>query len=520
MTTQHIPVLLIAIPLLVAFVIPIINRFGGTGKALRDIVALIAVLLNSAMAFVLGFRVFGTGPATYVLGGEKTAITMPSGNMVPIRILLNVDAFGALIAISCSVVAVAAMIYSLRFMKKQERLGKYYALAMLVLASINGMLLTGDLFNLFVFLEILSLSSAGLIAFWRDDDEAPEAAFKYILISTVASLFVLFAVGMFYGQYGVLNIAKLATVISYGLLDKVALCLLIAGFAMKCGAAPLHMWVPDAYGRSLAAVTALFVVISQVSLYALIKIVFVLFGITLNLDAVGWIMISLGVVSMVVGIFMALPQKDIKRLMAYQSVSQTGYMLLGIGVGLVVLADPEALAGFGIGAINGGIFHIVNHAIYKSLLFLAAGAIFYRLGTRNLDEMGGLASRMPWTTVLFAIGALAIAGVPPFNGFSSKLMIYISVFKFSPILSIIAIVVSVLTLALFMKVIYVGFLRPAKHSKKDVKEVPALMLVAMVLLGVLVVVIGLFPGLFVDNFIQPATQALIDQAGYVGAVIP
>jgi multicomponent Na+:H+ antiporter subunit D len=306
----------------------------------------------------------------------------------------------------------------------------------------------------------------------------------------------------------------------YGLLDKVALCMLIAGFAMKCGAAPLHMWVADAYSRSTAAVTALFVVISQVSLYALIKTVFILFGVTLNMAVVGWLLILLGIASMIIGIFMALPQKDIKRLMAYQSVSQTGYMLLGLGVGLAVLADPEALASFGLGAINGGVFHIVNHALYKSLLFLAAGAIFYRLGTRNMDEMGGLASRMPWTTVLFVVGALAIAGLPPFNGFASKLMIYISVFKFNPLLSIIAIVVSILTLALFMKVFYVVFLRPVKSAGKGVKEVPKSMLAVMVLLGVLVVVLGLFPGLFVDNFIQPATNALIDQIGYVGAVIP
>jgi multicomponent Na+:H+ antiporter subunit D len=445
---------------------------------------------------------------------------MPSGNVVPIRILLEADGFGILIAISCSIVAVAAIVYSISFMKKSEGLGKHYALLMLVLASINGMLFTGDLFNMFVFLEILSLSSAGLIASWREDEEAPEAAFKYIVISTIASLFVLFAVGIFYGQYGVLNIAKLSTLLSYGILDKVALCMLFAGFAMKCGAAPLHMWVPDAYSRSPASVTALFVVISQVSLYALIRIMFTLFGMTLSLATVGWIVIVLGIVSMLVGIFMAFPQKDIKRMMAYQSVSQVGYMLMGIGVGIAVLASPEALGAFGKTAINGGLFHIVNHALYKGLLFLAAGAVFYCIGTRNMDEMGGLAKKMPVVSVLFFIGALAIAGLPPFNGFASKLMIYVSVFRFSPLLAILAIVVSILTLALFMKAFYLMFLRAPTGKMRFEGNVPKLMVVGMILLAVLVVVLGLFPGLFVDNLVQPATDALINQAGYVGAIIP
>jgi multicomponent Na+:H+ antiporter subunit D len=397
---------------------------------------------------------------------------------------------------------------------------------MLVLASINGMLFTGDLFNLFVFLEILSLSSAGLIASWREDEEAPEAAFKYIVISTVASLFVLFAVGILYGQYGVLNMAKLSTMIGYSLLDKAALCMLFAGFVMKCGSAPLHMWVPDAYSRSPASVTALFVVISQVSLYALIRVLFTLFGITLNLATLGWIVIVLGIISMLAGIFMAFPQKDIKRMMAYQSVSQAGYMLLAIGVGLAVLGNPEALDAFGISAISGGLFHIVNHALYKGLLFLAAGAIFYCIGTRDMDSMGGLAKKMPLTAVMFLVGSLAIAGIPPFNGFASKLMIYISVFKFSPLLAILAIVVSVLTLALFMKAFYLAFLRVPQASKKKMVaetasgKVPKLMIAGMLVLAVLVVLLGLFPGMFVENLVQPAAEALVSQTGYVGAVIP
>ncbi|MBW2967606.1 NADH:ubiquinone oxidoreductase [Candidatus Woesearchaeota archaeon] len=520
---QHLPVLIIALPLLAAFLIPLIDKVS---KTLRNIVAVLVVLLNAVMCFALRANVTRGMPATYVLGGEQTAIPLPSGSVLPIRILLTVDSFSILMAIACSLIALATIIYSLHFMRKSEsmgnsaRLGKYYALLMLVIASMNGMVLTGDLFNMFVFLEILSLSSSGLVTFWRKDEEAPEAAFKYLMISTIASLFVLFAIGMLYGQYGALNIAALSQMIQYSMLDKVALCMLLAGFAMKCGAVPMHMWVPDTYSRAPAAITALFVVISQVSLYALIRIVFTVYGLTLNLHAVGWTLIVLGMISMLVGVFMAIPQNDIKRLMAYQSVSQTGYMLLGIGVGLAVLSDPQALSSYGVDAINGGVFHIFNHALYKALLFMTAGAIFYAIGTRNMNEMTGLAKKMPMTTILFIIGALAIAGIPPFNGFASKFIIYESVYRFSPILSIIALIVSVLTLAIFIKAFYAAFLRPTRKDMSAVREVPVFMMASMIFIAVLVIIIGLFPGFFVENFIQPATSALINQAGYTGVVLP
>ncbi|MBW2965120.1 NADH:ubiquinone oxidoreductase, partial [Candidatus Woesearchaeota archaeon] len=188
--------------------------------------------------------------------------------------------------------------------------------------------------------------------------------------------------------------------------------------------------------------------------------------------------------------------------------------------GLAVLADPAQLESFGKAAMTGGIFHIINHALYKSLLFLTAGAVFYKLGTRDMNRMGGIASKMPVTTVLFLIGALAIAGMPPFNGFASKLLIYTSVFKFSPALSIIAMVVSILTLASFMKVLYAAFLRPAAAGVKLKGEAPPLMLAGMIFLALLIVIIGLFPGYVIDNLVQPATQALINHAGYVGAVLP
>ncbi|GAI80099.1 unnamed protein product, partial [marine sediment metagenome] len=217
-----------------------------------------------------------------------------------------------------------------------------------------GMVFTGDMFNFFVFLEIHCIASVALISFRGVDyGEPAEAGFKYMVVSSISALTVLFVAGIFYGQYGLLNFAALARVIKYSQLDKIALSLLIPVLAMKAGAVPMHMWVPDAYGEAPAPITMMLIVASQVCLYALFRIVFSLYNLKLNTLAVGWVIIIFGLLSMFVGVTMAVIQKDVKRLMAYHSVSQIGYMLLGVGVGLAVLADPVALKEYGITAMEG-----------------------------------------------------------------------------------------------------------------------------------------------------------------------
>ena len=260
---------------------------------------------------------------------------------------------------------------------------------------------------------------------------------------------------------------------------------------------------------------------SQASLYGLFRILYTLYGDLLQFSwaTFGWFLIVLGILSMFIGVTMAIPQKDVKRLMAYHAVSQTGYMLLGVGVGLAVLGNADALAKYGKTAMAGGLFHIINHAMYKGLLFLTAGAVFYRCGTRNLNKLGGLGHTMPWTMVFFMIGALAIAGVPPFNGFASKLLIYESVFRFSPFLSIIAMIVSILTLASFVKVFHSMFMGPPRAEFAAAREVPAPMFIGMAILALFVVVAGLAPQPFIEHMINPAVDALVDRAGYIAAIL-
>jgi len=233
---------------------------------------------------------------------------------------------------------------------------------------------------------------------------------------------------------------------------------------------------------------------------------------------VGWIIIIFGLLSMFVGVTMAVFQTDVMRFMSYHAISQLGYMWAGVGVGLAVLGNPKALSTYGRMAISGGIFHILNHALYKPLLFLTGGALFHRTGTRDLNKMGGLAHKMKWTSILYIIGTLSISGIPPLNGFSSKLLIYESVYHFNPILAIIGMLVSVITLASFTKAFYSAFLGAGLPKYKDVKEVPKSMIIGMSILGLGIIFVSLFPGLIVNWIIHPAADALINQAAYISGI--
>ena len=516
---RHLPALLIATPLLAAFLMPIL---GSAGPKIRNAWVLFGALATAAVGFALACKVFSGGTVLYVFGAAAphAVIPMDSGG-IPVRIVFQIDALGALMVALSSLSALAVVVYSLAAESRNSGLDTFYAMLFLLVAGVLGMVSTGDVFTFFVFLEISSLAGAALVAFRIDKGFAVEAGLKYALVSTLGALAVLTAVGILVGQYNALNLATLASRIQFSTLDMIALVLLAVPLAMKCGSVPMHFWTPDAYSAAPSSVTAFLVVSSQASLYGLFRILFTLYGDLLRFDwsAFGWFLIVLGVLSAFVGVTMAIPQKDVKRLMAYHSVSQTGYMLLGAGVGLAVLGKIDVLDAYGKTAIAGALFHMFNNALYKGLLFLTAGAVFLRAGTRNLNRLGGLGHSMPWTMGFFMVGALAIAGIPPFNGFASKLLIYESVFRFSPLLSVLAMVVSVLTLASFVKVFHAMFMGPPRAEFAHAREVPAPMIAGMALLAAAIVVSGLLPQVFVDRMVMPAVEALLDRAGYVAAIL-
>jgi len=380
-----------------------------------------------------------------------------------------------------------------------------------MVAGMNGVVLSGDIFNLFVFLEIASIASYALVGFGCGHEEF-EAAFKYMVLGSIASIFVLFGIGLVYGNTGTLNMAYISKAIQSSGLNAglgFALALFIVGFSLKAALVPFHAWLPDAHPSAPAPISAMLsgVLIKTLGVYALARVVFNIFGVSVS---VGWLLIVLGILSMVIGVFLAVGQWDLKRLLAYHSISQMGYVVLGLGIGALIMARGGELKWAAL-AILGGLFHMVNHAVFKSLLFLTSGSIEMATGTRQLKQLGGLAERMPVTRATCTLASAAISGIPPFNGFWSKLILVMATVQAGFYgLGAVTVIVSLITLISFLKVQRYVFLGELPENLREVEENGGSMLIAMVFLACLCVLMGLLllvPSLR-ESILEPAVTVL------------
>jgi multicomponent Na+:H+ antiporter subunit D len=502
--------LFVAVPLVMAFLLPM---FGRKGKAAAT------VLANLVTISLLVFAVASIG---------KTEVYEIGKWSIPLGINLVLDGLSSLLLLAISVVSAAAMLFSVRYMEQYTAKPKYLSLFLLMVAGMNGVVLSGDIFNLFVFLEIASLASYALVGFGCEHEEL-EASFKYMVLGTIASIFILFAIALIYGNTGTLNMAYISQTIQNSGLNlglKFALAMFIVGFGLKAALVPFHAWLPDAHPSAPAPISAMLsgILIKTLGVYALARVVFNIFGVSVT---IGWLLIVLGLLSMVAGAFLAVGQWDLKRLMAYSSISQIGYVILGIGLGGLIIAragndiNAEQLTWASL-AILGGLFHLINHAVYKSLLFLTSGSVEMATGTRQLKQMGGLAEKLPLTRATCTIASASIVGIPPFSGFWSKLILIIAAVQaqFYWIAAII-VFVSLCTLIMYLKVQRYVFLGELPENLQQVKENKGSMLIAMVFLACLCVLMGLLvlvPGLK-QAVLDPAVKVLTDGVRYSANVI-
>ncbi len=491
--------LFVAIPLVAAFLLPI---FGKRGKSAATVLANLVTVSLLVMAICsVGRR------GIYEIGNWS----------IPLGINLVLDGLSCLMLLTVSVVATAAMLFSARYMEQYTAKSKYLCLFLLMVAGMNGVVLSGDIFNLFVFLEIASIASYALVGFGCEHEEL-EASFKYMVLGSIASIFILFGVALVYGNTGSLNMAYVSRAIQASGLNTgltFALGLFITGFGLKAALVPFHAWLPDAHSSAPAPISAMLsgVLIKTLGIYALARVVFNVFGI-FSLPAIsvqmGWILVVLAMLSMVAGAFMAIGQWDLKRLLAYSSVSQIGYVVLGIGLGGLILATKKNETWASL-AILGGLLHLVNHAVYKSLLFLTSGSVEMSTHTRQLKDMGGLAEVMPVTRATCTIASASIVGIPPFSGFWSKLILVWAAAQ-AGFYWIAAVIVSVslCTLIMYLKLQRYVFLGELPERLQQVKEQKGSMLVAMVLLACLCTIMGLLvlvPGLR-TSVLDPAVEVL------------
>jgi multicomponent Na+:H+ antiporter subunit D len=386
-----------------------------------------------------------------------------------------------------------------------------------MVGGMNGVVLSGDLFNIFVFLEISVISAYALVAFGVEKNEL-EASFKYQVLGGIASFLILFGIGFIYWKTKTLNIADIKQAFSSGYEKKFYLfvqIMILSGFGLKAAIIPFHAWLPDAHSSAPSPISAMLsgVLIKAVGIYVIIRLFFNMFVIS---ESVAVLITTLGTLSMVIGVFLAIGQWDIKRLLAYHSISQMGYVVMSVGIGMILLSrgfKPEIATL----AIAGGLYHLVNHAAFKGLLFLNAGAIEYTIGTRDLKEMGGLAKSMPATAATSFIASMSISGIPPFNGFFSKLIIIIAaVLARFYLLAFLAVIVSIITLASFLKFQrYAFFNKSYNNNHKVIKEVPFPMVFSMVVLSIVCVVLSLLVIPEIRNAVlTPAIEILTSPVKY------
>ena len=376
-----------------------------------------------------------------------------------------------------------------------------------MMAGLNGVVLTGDLFNLFVFLEIASLASYALVAF-GGRSESFEAGFKYLVFGTLASFFLLFGIGLFYAQFGTTNMGLISQQIGGAEPSGIAILgvvMLIAGFALKGALVPFHAWLPDAYTAAPAQIPAMSsgAIIKILGVYALVRLLFTVMGMVPG-TPLSTAVVALGAISMVVGALLALGQSDFKRMLGWSSISQVGYIVIALGLG-----TPLGLIA--------GLFHLVCHATFKSLMFLNAGAIEQGAGTVDMRELGGLAKRMPITGTTSFVGAMSIAGLPPFGGFFSKLLIIWACVEASRYwLAFLAAAVGILTLGYFAKMLKETFFGEPSAKAARAHEAPAMMLIPTIVLAILCLATSM---LYFDKprqkFLAPAMESILFPKHYV-----
>lgn len=472
-------------------------------KRLADYLAFIATGVLAVMAVRMLFE----SPFIYKTGGW----------MPPWGILLVSDGLSSLMLVVINVISFLVIIFSLRYMTTYTAKPKYYSLFLLMIAGMNGVVITGDMFNLYVFLEIASIASYALVGFGCEREEL-EASFKYLILGGVASTAVLFGIAFLYSMTGTLNMPDLAQQLEVVGINRAVgfvIALFIMGFGLKASAVPFHAWLPDAHPSAPAPISAMLsgVLIKALGVYTIMRIMFHVIG---RNPMVASIMMFLGALSMVVAGLLAIGQYDFKRMLAYSSISQMGYVLIGLGLALNPEVDLLAAAM----GLLGSLFHLVNHAIFKSLLFLCSGAVEYRTGTRDLGRLGGLIRKMPVTSVTCSVGSLSISGIPPFNGFWSKLIIILALLKAGYLIyGTIAVAVGFITLIYFVKLQREVLFGKLPQALSKIREAPFAMTLPLVVLAILCIALGIVYPMVEHQLLEAAKDTLLDKTAFMDLIL-
>jgi multicomponent Na+:H+ antiporter subunit D len=402
--SQNLPALLIVVPMMLAPIAALVGR-----SAVAWAVATAACWWAFGASIVLLMRVMDSGVIIYSLGGWSA----------PIGIEYRIDLVSAFVAVIVATIGAIAVLYARMSIASEisdDRGPLFYAAFILSLTGLLGISITGDMFNVFVFLEISSLSAYSMIALGKDR-RALTAAFQYLIMGSVGATFIVIGIGLLFVMTGTLGMMDLAERIPQVLASgegtrtiAVAFTFLTVGVTLKLALFPLHLWLPNAYTYAPSAVTGFMAsTATKVSVYLLLRFFFTVFGSAFSFGQMrlNMVLMPLALVSILAMSLVAIYQANVKRLLAFSSVAQIGYMVLGISFGSVL-------------GVTAGIIHLFNHALMKGALFMAMGCVMYRVGSVRIEKMAGLGKVMPWTMAAFVGGGLSLIGVPLTVGFISK----------------------------------------------------------------------------------------------------
>ncbi|MEN8187689.1 MAG: proton-conducting transporter membrane subunit [Bacteroidota bacterium] len=486
------PIHYIFVPLVAAFAIPLLSKIN---KELPRIIPGIVMFYNIIISFVLMQEVNEVGYISEVIAGWEA----------PWGINLVITPFSGFLVSLISVLGFLIWLYGFRFKKVIDagELRSYNILQMMMITGAIGIIITGDIFNMFVFLEIVAITAISLTSFYRGRDGA-EAGFKYLLIGGFASALILLAILILYTQVGTLNMAEIAErmhTVPQGIKATILL-LFIVGFGIEAELFPLNGWAPDAYSQAPGPTSSAFAgIVVKAGVYGLIRIIFTLF----DVDGAYDFLITAGLITMIIAEASALRQTNLKRMLAYSSIGQMGLALIAFGIG-----TKEA--------VFGAMFLLFNHAVIKSLLFMTGSILIYNSKDKTINSLSGIAKKLPFISILFAIGAFAIVGLPPFSGFWSKLYVLTAAADENMILLIAAILaVSVVEIVYYFRVVGKLYF-PDKESNIEVYRPKFNAMIAMGVLGVVILVIGFYPDL-ITGYLHNAADILLDKASYIRFVL-
>lgn len=504
MVAQTVTGLTIPLPLLVLLVggilTPLVGLLAENIKAgkLREIWSLLVSVTGLGSVYIL-YQQLSNAPNNIII------MTL-WGQSPPLGGCFEIDMLSIFMAASITFLGLLVVIYSISYMAKESRLTEFYTLMTFMMAGMMGIVLAGDFFTLFVFWELMGLSSYVLVAFLKKTWGPIEAGFKYLIMSATAGAFLLLSMALLYGMVGTLNFAHLSAGLRGVEITPWLIAVfsaLIIGFGVKSAIVPLHTWLPDAHPEAPSPISALLSgIVIETGLYAMTRVLFILFEPSFFKVPIA----ALAIITMTLGNFMALRQNDVKRLLAYSSIAQIGYMLIGISTGLTY-------------GLMGTLLHVLNHSLMKGMAFLAVGSIVHETGTRDLNRLRGVGKAMPYTTLAVVVSFLGLGGVPGTNGFVSKFILFNSAIGSDlAILTIAGVLNSTLSMAYYLRVL-MTLLSGEVEEGLHVTEAPILMVGVTVVMALLVIVLGLYPGPFI-SIASDASSALIEGlSNYVGAVL-